>query len=390
MTKFKFHLLGFPNYKVGWAHAPNNPFNTKLIYFAKMMKDLGHEVISYTVEGSEVPYVDENVSVVSKKTFNAYYGNRDKNSLDHLDEDSGPAWDEFHTNAIVQIQSRIDNPFDEFLINFLGYCQKPVTDAFIDKLICIEPGIGHNASYLPNRIFESYAWQNHVYGKECTPRQSFFPNCYNTVIPAYFDPGDYPFTYKKSDYYLYIGRVTWGKGVSVAIDITRELGAELVIIGGGDFKTTVPAGQNMDFSHVSYKGVLSLKDKVKYLSNARALLYFSLYVEPFGHAPIESMMCGTPVITSDFGAFSETNIHGLSGYRANTFEEIYWAAKMIHKLDPIKIRKYAVENYGLATIKLKFQKQFKKLYDLKNGRGWYSLDKNNPLHLEHLIKNIPC
>lgn len=388
--KWRFHLLGFPNYKIGWEKAPNNPFNTKLIYLAKMLKELGHEVICYGVDDSDTPYMDEFVPVVSTITFDKEYGKRNPNGLDNLHEESGPAYDEFNHNAIREIEKRIKDPGKEFLINFLGYVYKPITDTFWEKLICVEPGIGHNGSYLQNRIFESYAWANHVYGKECQPRQSYFPNNYDTVIPAYFDPDDYPFVKNKSDYYVYIGRIIWGKGVSLAIDLTRELGAKLIVIGGGDIRTVLSPEYNNSLDHVTQTGVLSKKDKVKYISNARGLIYHSLYVEPFGHAPIEAMMCGTPVITSDFGAFTETNIHGLTGYRTNTFNEMYWAAKHLDKLDPVKIREYAVQNYGLENIKIKFQEHFRKLHGLRTGEGWYYLDKNNPVFLEHLTKHIPC
>lgn len=387
---WRFHLLGFPNYKIGWENAPNNPFNTKLIYLAKILKDLGHEVICYGVEGSDTDYIDKFVPVVSEKTFQKIYGQRDKNKLDNLQEESGPAFDEFVSNAIKNIEKEIKIPNKEFLINFMGYIYKPITDHFKDKLIALEPGIGHNGSYLQNRIFESFAWQNHVYGKECQPASSFFPNLYDTVIPAYFDPEDYPFIANKSDYFVYIGRIIWGKGVTVAIDLTRELNTQLIVIGGGNIKDILPPNYNFSLDHVKQTGVLSKKDKVKYLANARGLLYFSLYVEPFGHAPIEAMMCGTPVITSNLGAFTETNIHGLTGYRVQTFNELYWAAKQLNKLDPLKIREYAVKNYSLEAVKYKYQDYFTKLYNLYNGKDWYFLDKNNPINLDHSIKYIPC
>jgi len=389
-SKYRIHLLGFPNYKIGWEKAPNNPFNTKLIYLAKMMKELGHEVIGYGVEGSDTPYMDEFVPLVSNATFEKEYGNRNPNGLDNLHEESGPAWDEFNKNGIREIDKRIKDPGKEFLINFLGYVHKPITDVFWEKLICVEPGIGHNGSYLQNRIFESYAWQNHVYGKECRPQQSYFPNNYDTVIPAYFDPEDYPYVEKKSDYYIYIGRIIWGKGLSVAVELTRQLNSKLIVIGGGSIKDVMGPEYSGDLSHVTQTGVLSMKDKVKYISRARALIYFSLYVEPFGHAPVEAMMCGTPVITSDYGAFTETNIHGLTGYRGNTFNELYWAAKNIDKLDHKKIREYAVSNYGLEPAKIKFKEHFRKLYGLRTGEDWYTLNKENPIYLEHLIKHIPC
>lgn len=377
--KFTFHLLGFPNYKIGWNHAPNNPFNTKLIYMVKMLKNLGHEVFVYGVENSEVD-ADKFISVLSEKDFNKIYGNRRKNDLDHISESGGPAWNLFIDSCIKKLSLNIKNSKKEFLLNFIGTPFKKITDEFSDSLIPIEPGIGHSASYLPTRIFESRAWQNYTYGKNSAPGKSYFPNNYDTVIPAYFDYRDYPFNSKKSDYYLYIGRVMWGKGLSVAIDITRELGAELVVIGGGEISTVARASKFSDISHVKCLGVLSMKDKVKYLSNARALIYYSLYVEPFGHAPVEAMMCGTPIITSTFGAFTETNQDKFTGYQATTYEEIYWACKNVDKLDPKKIREYAIKTYSLETIQEKYQKYFTKIYNLNNKiKDWYSLNKSEPI-----------
>jgi len=110
------------------------------------------------------------------------------------------------------------------------------------------------------------------------------------------------------------------------------------------------------------------------MSRAKAVFVCSYYLEPFGGTSIEPLFCGTPVITTDWGAFPENIPHGLAGYRARTLGEAMWAAKNVNKLDPKKIRKYAMDNFSLDRIKYLYQAYFEQLYTLwdETNNGWYN------------------
>jgi glycosyltransferase involved in cell wall biosynthesis len=84
-------------------------------------------------------------------------------------------------------------------------------------------------------------------------------------------------------------------------------------------------------------------------------------------------MVGTPVITTDFGAFVETVEHGKTGFRCHTMNEFVLAAEEVKKLDPQYIRDRAVRLYSLDTIKWKYDSYFRRLLDLW-GEGWSTLD----------------
>jgi len=83
------------------------------------------------------------------------------------------------------------------------------------------------------------------------------------------------------------------------------------------------------------------------------------------------MLCGTPVITSDFGAFTENVIHGVNGYRFRTLGEAVWAAQNVDKLNPADIQTYAVNNFSLDRVGELYEAYFEQLMELW-GEGWNS------------------
>jgi glycosyltransferase involved in cell wall biosynthesis len=89
---------------------------------------------------------------------------------------------------------------------------------------------------------------------------------------------------------------------------------------------------------------------------------------------IEAQTCGTPTITTDWGAFTETNINGVTGYRCHTLADFMKAAEDVKDLDRDFIRKQAIEKYSLKAIAPKYQDYFEKLLTLWED-GWYQLSK---------------
>ena len=76
------------------------------------------------------------------------------------------------------------------------------------------------------------------------------------------------------------------------------------------------------------------------------------------------MLSGTPVITSDFGAFTETVKHGVTGYRCKTLEQFVWAAKNIENIVPEDCREWAEKNYSLERVGKMYDEYFKQLIAL--------------------------
>jgi glycosyltransferase involved in cell wall biosynthesis len=106
------------------------------------------------------------------------------------------------------------------------------------------------------------------------------------------------------------------------------------------------------------------------MGGATALFAPTLYIEPFGNVVIEAQTCGTPTITTDWGAFTETNINGVTGYRCRNAMEFAAATEWVKDLDPVAIHKRAVSLYSLDAIAPQYEQYFARLLTLW-GDGWY-------------------
>jgi len=367
--KFRFHLLGL-------VHLPTSEkymscaFTQKNVKMAKMLMDLGHEVYLYGAEGSDAPCT-KFVRTHSLKDIRDTWGEGDNRfeigynwQIKQFKHDFNTVRRavtlKYYHMAITEI-NKIKRP-DDFLLITQGTYQKPIDQGVKLTLTC-EPGIGYRGSYSKFRSFESTYIQNFTYGSE-HPRQSINGAYYDRVIPNYFDEKDFPFVEKKKDYYLYMGRLITRKGVRTALMAVEAIGGRLVLAGQKDPETK---GLVEEFKCAEYVGYADTQKRARLMGEAKAVFCPSTYLEPFCGVHAEAMLCGTPVITTNFGAFTDYVVDGLNGYRCNTLQDFVYSAKLVDKLNPKVIRKYA-ERFTLDKVKLEYQRWFQDLY-----RVWQSI-----------------
>lgn len=158
---------------------------------------------------------------------------------------------------------------------------------------------------------------------------------------------------KKGNYLTWLGKIVPDKGTHEAILVAKEMGEKFIFAGVVDkyqkasveyFETKVKP--LIDETQVVYLGPADLKMKNKLMGGAKAFLNPIAWEEPFGMVMVESLACGTPVISYNRGAAPELIKNGKTGFLVKNRKEMI---KAIDRIDTIKrkdCRKYVEDKFS--------------------------------------------
>jgi len=335
---YTIHLLSLPHTQTtgdySWC-----AFTSLVINMATMMTHEGHKVILYAGEENEAECAELVTCSIKPKTNDFFV----------------PPWTyeyfkPMNDKIIEEMSKRIH---DGDLILQSTSLQSVVAEAFPHN-ISMEYAIGYGGCKSPCRVFPCEAWRHEIYGRDAAARgediHTVTGYSSDVVIPHMFNVSQFPEGKGDGGYLLFVGRLGGMKGEQVAVETSKRTGIPLKLIGPG----TPP-------NYGEYLGVKKPKERAELMGGAIAVIAPSMFPEPFNMVAVESQLCGTPMITTDWGGFTETVENGLSGYRCSTLDEFEQAVWDCKKLDRKKIRQRAIKMYSLEAIGPQYTKFFHRL-----------------------------
>ena len=331
------HVLGHPNLPLDVASCPSDAQVFNCHNFCNMLSYLGIPFQYYGVPGSILPQGGAFVST-GRPTGKWRYGN---------------AWHHLYNKRLNRALGKniLNSDEPQLIMSMYGAAQSDINSGGIPV---VEPMVGYDHCWAPYRVFPSYAQQNIIYAKQ--PEHTWSTRYFDAVIPHFVSPEDYLVSLHPSDYLLYLGRDAADKGVGIARECASMANLELRAVHSG----------------------CTGKAKAELIANARAVLMPTIYPEPFGYVAIEAQMCGTPVITTDWGAFPETVIHGRTGFRCRTQADFLEAIRLAPTLDRLDIRHSAIDRFSLAKIAPIYEKYFLFVWNVCKNGGYYAPDAFSP------------
>jgi glycosyltransferase involved in cell wall biosynthesis len=176
-----------------------------------------------------------------------------------------------------------------------------------------------------------------------------------TFVHNGFPVDAYRLAERKGERLLFLaGIARSGKNLNRAVDLARKFDFGLDIAGGSRWRLLTRSQTRRELvffkslgSRFRFHGMVDGERKLGLLGEAKAFLNPIRWEEPFGMAPVEAMLCGTPVLATARGAMPEIITEEV-GRLFETDDEFATALGKVAEIAPKHIREAAAERFSIA------------------------------------------
>ncbi len=341
MMNRRVHLLSTPNVQATAAYYLD-VFCGFTRRFSELLTELGYQVFLYASEETDAP-CHQLVTCISKKDQEKFLAGEPYHKAWY--DAANPLFQHYNIRAASGIQARKE-PGD-IIATIAGTANLPVWQQHQD-LAFLEYSIGYRGICAPYRIFQSHAWRHVAHGfTGCE-----FGRANDDVIYHWFHEDEFPVR-PVEDYVLFVGRLTSVKGLRTVCRAAEAAKVKLYLIGDGD-PDLITYGE--------YLGHMPPAERNRWMAGARALIAPTEYIEPSACVATEAQLCGTPVISTDWGGFTEYIEHGKTGIRCKSLEEFTEAIRRVDDLDRDYVRARARMLYGWEAGKAAYRSYFARTF----------------------------
>lgn len=179
----------------------------------------------------------------------------------------------------------------------------------------------------------------------------------------------FPYSEKKGDYLLWLGRFCHEKGPHVALDVARESRMPIVLAGElypfsyhqQYFEQEIVPRLKAMRDTAKWMSGISLQEKLELLRGARAVLIPSLVDETSSLVAMEAMACGTPVVCLRCGALPEVVEDGVTGFVVDSPEEMPAAIEMTAHIRARACRARVEHHFSAARVAQEYEELYTRM-----------------------------
>lgn len=326
---------------------------------AKRLGERGHNVTLFAPLGSEVHAKNVTVETMNLRPL---ANSQDEfaellQNGDWMSHDVHGLWDRYMVNEMFKRAKR-----GEFDVLHFHHPESALSHAVRETDVPVVYTLHDPITPWYRELFELYASANQKYISISDNQRRDAPDLpYASTIYNGTDVDLFEFSDVAEDYLLFIGRISPVKGVKEAIQVAKDSGHRLMIIGPvgheakGYFDQYIKPELN---DQILYLGRMDQDQLPKYYQKAKALLTPVQWEEPFGLTTIEAMACGTPVISLRRGAAPEIIKEGKTGFIVDSISDMVDAVGKIDQIKRKDCRDHVKKKFNLDKMVEGYEKAY--------------------------------